>query len=60
MKTGGFTGSHTAISLSLKKGNSSIVGSKLVDEMKEKTFFLYLKDDLYRNKINLWATLLCF
>lgn len=41
MKTGGFTGSHTAISLSLKKGNSSIVGSKLVDEMKEKKLSFY-------------------
>ena len=50
MKTGGFAGSHTAISLSLRKRNSSIVGSKLVNEMKEKPFFLYLKDDFYRKK----------
>lgn len=51
MKTGDFAGSHTARSLWLRKeGPQCIVGSKLMDEMKEKPFFLHLKDDFYRKK----------
>lgn len=61
MKTGDFAGSHTARSLSLRKERTQYtVGSKLMDEMKEKPFFLHLKDNFYRKKINLWAILLCF